>query len=186
MKSRLYTKYSKEVVPAMQEKFAIKNRMATPKIEKVSINIGINSRQTDSNYLDAAENNLIRITGQKPIRTKAKKAISAFKVRQGMVVGLKVTLRGQRMYDFLDKLIDISLPRIRDFRGLSLKNIDKQGNLTMGFKEHNVFPEIKSDEVERIHGLEISVTTTARTREKGVELFTLLGFPFQKSNSKNS
>lgn len=186
MKSILYTKYKEEAVPVMQEKFGIKNRLAVPKIDKVCINIGINSRQTDSNYLDAAENNLVRITGQKPVRTKAKKAISAFKVREGMVVGLKVTLRGQRMYDFLDKLIAISLPRIRDFRGLSLSNIDKQGNMTVGFKEHNVFPEIKSDEVERIHGLEISVSTTAKTREKGLELFTLLGFPFQKSNSKNS
>lgn len=186
MKSRLYTKYKDEVVPAMQAKFSIKNRLAAPKIEKVSINIGINSRQTDSNYLDTTESNLTRITGQKPIRTKAKKAISAFKVRQGMVVGLKVTLRGQRMYDFLDKLIDISLPRIRDFRGLSLRSVDKQGNLTLGFKEHNVFPEIKSDEVERIHGLEISISTTAKNKERGTELFTALGFPFQKSNTKNS
>ena len=163
----------------MQEKFGIKNYLAVPKIEKVCLNVGINSRQTDSGYLEAIENNIIRITGQKPVRVKAKKAISAFKVREGMVIGVKVTLRGQKMYDFLDKLINISLPRVRDFRGLPLQSIDRQGNLTLGFREHNVFPEIKSDEVERIHGLEISIATTAKDYQKGLALFKLLGFPFR-------
>lgn len=180
MKSRLYKKYQDEIVSALQEKFDIKNKMAVPKIEKVSVNIGVNSKQTDSGYLDMLENTLVRITGQKPIRTKARKAISAFKIREGQIVGMKVTLRGERMYDFIDKLINVSIPRIRDFRGLSPKNVDRQGNLTLGFKEHNVFPEIKSDEVERIHGLEISVATTAKEQAKGFELFKLLGFPFKK------
>ncbi|MFA4872215.1 MAG: 50S ribosomal protein L5 [Patescibacteria group bacterium] len=179
MKSRLYQKYKEKVRPAMQEKFGIKNYLAVPKIEKVGLNVGINSRQADSGYLEAVENDIIRITGQKPVRAKAKKAISAFKVREGMVIGVKVTLRGQMMYDFLDKLINISLPRVRDFRGLSLQSIDQQGNLTLGFREHNVFPEIKSDEVERIHGLEISIATTAKNYQQGLALFKLLGFPFR-------
>ncbi len=180
MKSILYKKYKEEAVPAMTAKFGYKNYLSVPKIRKVSINIGLNSRVSDSQQLEGAEKVLIRITGQKPIRTKAKKAISAFKIREGMVVGLQVTLHGQRMYDFLDKLINISIPRIRDFRGLPEKNVDRQGNLTLGFKEHNVFPEIHSDEVERLYGLEISVATTAENRAEGLELFKLLGFPFQK------
>jgi len=180
MKSRLYKTYQEKAMPKMAEKFGIGNKMAVPKIEKVSVNIGVNSKQTDSNYLDMLENTLVRITGQRPIRTKAKKAISAFKIREDQIVGMKVTLRGARMYDFIDKLINISIPRIRDFRGLSPKNVDKQGNLTLGFKEHNVFPEIKSDEVERVHGLEVSIATTADNKKEGLELFRLLGFPFVK------
>ncbi len=180
MKSILYKKYQEEVKPALKEKFGIKNQMAIPKIIKVSINSGINARNTDSHFVELVDNTLTRITGQKPIKTKAKKAISAFKVRENMVVGVTVTLRGQKMYDFLDKLINISIPRIRDFRGLSEKNVDKQGNLNLGFKEHNVFPEIRSDEVERIHGLQISISTTAEKYDRGLELFKLLGFPFQK------
>ncbi|MFA5029663.1 MAG: 50S ribosomal protein L5 [Patescibacteria group bacterium] len=182
MKTRLAKKYQTEVIPAMQEKFGFKNKLAVPRIEKVTINVGINSRNTDSGYLENVEKNIIRITGQKPVRTKARQAISAFKIRENMVVGVKVTLRGNRMYDFLDKLINIAIPRIRDFRGLPLKNVDQRGNLNLGFKEHNVFPEIKSDEVEKIHGLEIAVTTTAQTQAEGVELFRLLGFPFQKKS----
>lgn len=180
MKSRLQEKYNKEVVPALREKFGYKNIMAVPKITKVVLNVGINSRNTDSGLLDAVESTLTRISGQKPIRTKAKKAISAFKVKENMVVGVVVTLRGQRMYDFLEKLVNVSLPRIRDFRGISEKNIDQQGNLTIGFKEHIVFPEIRSDEVERIHGLQVTITTNAGDQAAGQELFRLLGFPFQK------
>lgn len=180
MNSRLYKKYQEEITPKLMAKFGYKNKMAVPKIEKVSLNVGINSRNTDGGYNEAVENTLIRITGQKPIKTKAKKAISAFKVRENMVVGMKVTLRGQRMYDFLDKLINISIPRIRDFRGLNITAVDGQGNLNLGFKEHNVFPEIRSDEIERIHGLEISIATTAKNRAEGLALFELLGFVFQK------
>ncbi len=180
MKSRLFKKYDQEVLPALQEKFGLKNKMSVPKILQVSLNVGINARNTDSHVLEAAENTLMRISGQKPVRTKAKKAISAFKVRENMVVGVKVTLRGERMYEFLDRLINISIPRIRDFRGLPLKSVDKQGNLNLGFKEHNVFPEIKIEEIEKTHGLQISITTNANDREKGMELFKLMGFPFQK------
>jgi len=180
MKSILYKKYQEKSIPALKEKFKYDNVMAIPKIEKVSVNIGINARNSDSNYVENVEKIVTRITGQKPIKTKARKAISAFKIREGMVVGVKATVRGQIMYDFLDKLVQIAIPRIRDFRGLNLKNIDSQGNLTLGIKEHNVFPEIKSDDVEKIYGLEISITTSANTYEEGVELFKTLGFPFQK------
>ncbi|MEK7167386.1 MAG: 50S ribosomal protein L5 [Patescibacteria group bacterium] len=180
MTSRLYQKYQKEVAPALQEKFGFKNKLAVPKVVKVSVNVGINARNTDSGYLEAVEKDIARITGQKPVRTKAKKAISAFKVRENMVVGVKTTLRGQRMYDFLDKLINVSIPRIRDFRGLSLKSMDNNGNFTIGFREHNVFAEIRSDEVERVHGLEVTIATNAGSKEIGQELLKLLGFPFQK------
>lgn len=182
MESRLHKKYVSEVVPALKEKLGYKNIMSVPKVLKVSINVGINSRNTDSGLLDNVENNLRRITGQKPIRTKSKNAISAFKVKENMVVGVVVTLRGQKMYDFLDKLINVSLPRIRDFRGISAKIIDKQGNMSIGFKEHIVFPEIRSDEVERIHGMQVNITTNAKTHEAGEELFRLLGFPMQKKS----
>lgn len=180
----LKEKYKKEVVPAMQESFGIKNALALPRLEKVVINVGINSRQTDSGYLDMVEKTLRQITGQKPIRTKARKAISAFKVRENMVVGMKVTLRGQKMYDFLQKLINVSIPRIRDFRGLSTKCIDRQGNLSLGFRESNVFPEIKADEVEKAHGLEVTVVANAGSYDKGFAFFKLLGFPFQANKSK--
>lgn len=164
----------------MKEKFGYQNNLAVPKLTKVSVNVGINARNTDSAYQDSVEKNITRITGQKPVRTKAKKAISSFKVREGMVVGVKVTLRGQRMYDFLDKLVNISLPRVRDFRGLNSKIVNDHGKLTIGFKEYNVFPEIKMDEIEKSHGLEVTIDNTANTREEGLELFQLLGFPFQK------
>jgi len=180
MDSRLYKKYQKDVIPKMKEKFGYTNNLAVPHIVKVSLNVGINARNTDTNHLENVEGTLKKITGQKPIRTKARQAISAFKVKENMVVGVAVTLRGKRMYDFLDKLINISLPRVRDFRGIPLKNVDKNGNLSIGFKEHNVFPEIKSDEIDRTHGLQISLATTAGNKEQGEELFRLLGFPFVK------
>jgi large subunit ribosomal protein L5 len=123
---------------------------------------------------------LTRISGQKPVYRQAKKSISAFKIRQGMVVGVSVTLRGRRMYDFVDKLINVALARVRDFQGLEPDNVDQNGNLTIGFKEHIVFPEIHSDEIEQVHGLEVTITTNARTRERGLALFTYLGFPFKK------
>lgn len=182
MESRLHKKYQKEVVPALKEKFGYKNIMSVPKILKVTINVGINSRNTDSGLLDNVENNLRRITGQKPVRTISRQAISAFKVKENMVVGVVVTLRGQKMYDFLDKLVNISLPRIRDFRGISAKNIDRQGNLSIGFKEHVVFPEIRTDEVERIHGMQVNVTTNATNHQEGEELYRLMGFPMQKKD----
>ena len=178
--TRFQKKYIEEALPALKAKFGYKNNLAVPKIAKVTLNVGINSRNSEANYLDGVENILTRISGQKPIRTKARAAISAFKVKENMVVGVAVTLRGSRMYDFLDKLINISLPRVRDFRGLSEKSVDQQGNLSLGFREHIVFPEIRSDEVERIHGLQINVTTTAGSREAGLELLKIMGFPLLK------
>jgi large subunit ribosomal protein L5 len=184
MKSHLYDKYKKEVVPKLQEKFGYQNIMSVPKVLKVTVNVGINSRNTDSGLLETVENTVKRITGQKPIRTKSRAAISAFKVKENMVVGVVATLRGQKMYDFLEKFVQVSLPRIRDFRGVSLKNIDARGNLSIGLKEHIVFPEIRSDEVERIHGLQVNITTNAGSHEVGEELFRLLGFPMQKKDNK--
>lgn len=180
MNSKLHKKYQQEIIPALQKKFGYKNVMSVPKIVKVSLNVGINSRNTDSSLLENVENTLKKITGQKPIRTKSKKAISAFKVKENMVVGVVVTLRGEKMYDFLDKLINISLPRIRDFRGINSKNIDKQGNLSIALKENTVFPEIRPDEVEKIHGLQININTSANDRQAGEELLRLLGLPLQK------
>jgi large subunit ribosomal protein L5 len=178
--NRLRQKYNKEVVPAMKEKFGYRNNLAVPKIEKVTLNVGISATKRDEKFTALVEKTLTRISGQKPVFTKAKKSIASFKVREGQVVGAKVTLRRERMYDFLDKLINVALPRVRDFRGLSLKSVDKNGNLTIGFKEHLVFGEISMDEVEMIHGLEIIITTNAKNREKGMELLKLIGIPFQK------
>jgi large subunit ribosomal protein L5 len=173
-------KIQKEVIPAMQEKFGYKNRLAVPKIEKVTLNVGISANKRDDKFLELVENTLTRVTGQKPVFTKAKMSVSAFKIREGNVVGAKVTLRKQRMNDFVEKLINITLPRVRDFRGLSLKSIDRSGNLTIGFKENLAFAEINPDEVEKVHGLEIVITTTTKNKEEGMELLKLIGFPFKK------
>lgn len=177
----LKEKYEKEVVPKFMADFDYKNKLAVPKITKVTLNVGVGKGLTDAKFNELVVNTLQRITGQKPVTSKARKSIAAFKIREGMVVGYKVTLRGQRMYDFLNKLIHIAIPRVRDFYGLDpKKSLDNQGNLTIGFKEHVVFPEIKFDEVERLHGLEVSITTTAKTKEEGLNLFRMLGFPFKK------
>jgi len=176
----LKEKYQKEVIKKLEQEFGYKNALAVPKITKVTVNIGIGRGKDDPKVAETAENTLKRITGQSPIYTISKKSISAFKVREGMKVGLKVTLRGKKMWDFLEKLINITLPRVRDFRGLSAKGIDKNGNYSIGFKEHLVFPEIKSDEVEKLHGLELAVTTTAQTSAEGLALLKNLGFPFKE------
>ncbi|MFA6215021.1 MAG: 50S ribosomal protein L5 [Patescibacteria group bacterium] len=173
-------KYKKVVAPAMQAQFGYKNALAMPKIEKVVLNIGTGQGLKDAKFNDVVADTLQRITGQRPIRTRAKQSISNFKIREGLVVGVMVTLRGKKMEDFIDKLINITFPRIRDFRGISTKTVDQKGNLNIGFKEHISFPEIKSDEIEKIHGLQISVVTTAKTRPEGLELLKLVGFPFQK------
>jgi large subunit ribosomal protein L5 len=172
--------YKKQILPKLKEKFGYKNDLEVPRLDKVVINVGVGRHSKDKAYIDSVVNSLSRITGQKPILTRAKKAISAFKIRQGMVVGVAVTLRRKRMYDFVEKLINISFPRVRDFRGISEKQVDRTGNLTIGFREHLAFPEIKADEVENIHGLEICISTTAKTNEEGLELFRLMGFPFKK------
>lgn len=178
--SRIKNKYAKKVVPAMMEKFGYKNILAVPKVEKVVVSAGLSQGLKDAKFLDIVEDTLRKITGQRPVKTLAKKSISNFKIRKGMPVGIMVTLRGQRMYDFIDKLINITFPRVRDFRGLSPKLLDENGNLSVGFREDISFPEIKSEEIEKMHGLQVTVRTTAGDKEKGLELLKLLGFPFKE------
>ncbi|KKR31960.1 MAG: 50S ribosomal protein L5 [Candidatus Falkowbacteria bacterium GW2011_GWF2_39_8] len=177
---RLQEKYKKEVLPALEKKFNFTNVLETPKITKLVINVGVGRQSKEQAFIESVEKNLMKISGQKPVKTKAKKSISSFKVREGMIIGVKVTLRGQRMYDFIEKLINVSFPRIRDFRGISDKIIDNKGNMTIGFKEHTAFPEIKVDEMDNVHGMELCISTTATNKEQGLELFKMLGFPFKK------
>lgn len=172
--------YIKKVIQAMKEKFGYKNILAVPKVTKVTLNMGTGRLKQEAKLVDEAENILTLITGQKAVKTKAKKAISAFKIRQGMDIGLKVTLRGEKMYSFIDRLINFSLPRARDFQGLNEKSIDKCGNLTIGIKEHIIFPEISQENIFHIFGFEVVITTTSKTKEEGLELFKLLGFPIKK------
>ncbi len=176
----LAEKYNKEILPALKEQGGFGNIFETPRLVKVTVNVGVGKSIKEPEMLNVVEQTLTRITGQKPVRTKAKKSIAGFKIREGLVVGVKVTLRKKRMYDFLDKLVSVTFPRIRDFRGINLSSIDEHGNLTVGFKENLPFPEVRSDEIERIHGLEVTITTTANTREEGEALFKLLGFPFKQ------
>jgi len=177
---RLQEKYKKLIIPKLKEHFGFKNDLEAPKPLKAVVNVGFGRHTKEKGYIDYVVDSLSRITGQKPILTKARKSISSFKIREGNIIGASVTLRGSRMYDFVDKLINISFPRVRDFRGISEKSVDKQGNLSVGFKEHLAFPEIKADEVENIFGLEVSLATSAKKREEGLELFRLMGFPFKK------
>lgn len=183
--SRLIKKYREEIAPALKEELGLKNSLAVPRLVKVVVSIGTGQGLRDPRFNEVVEDTLIRITGQKPVKTEAKKSIATFKVRQGMKVGLKVTLRGKRMYDFVDKLVNVSLPRIRDFRGLESKLMDGKGNLSIGFKEHLAFPEIKSDEVEKIHGLEVTIVTTAKNDKEGLSLFKRLGFPIREDKKDN-
>lgn len=176
-----YKKYKEEVVPKLKTKFNIKNDFAVPKFEKIIINVGLGKGLNDKEFIDGVENNLMRITGQKSIKTKAKKSISNFKIRKGMILGEKITLRGDRMYDFLNKLINITFPRIRDFRGIDKNILDGRGNATIGIKEYIYFPEIKLDEVEKVHGLEVTIVTTAKNNEECMELLKQMGFPFKTS-----
>ena len=178
---RLNERYQKEAKPALKKVFSYTNDMAMPRLLKVSINVGVGRFSKDKAYVDGVINTLERITGQKPVTTKARKSISAFKVRQGSIVGVMATLRGKRMFDFIDKLVNITFPRVRDFRGIDEKSVDATGNLSVGFREHLPFPEVKADEVDHLHGLEVTITTTAPTRAEGLELFRQLGFPFKKS-----
>lgn len=164
----------------MAVKFCYKNRLAAPRLLKVVLNVGLGQGLKDKEYCETAKATLARISGQKPVETKSRKSISNFKIRQGMVIGVKVTLRGAKMWDFVEKLVKITLPRVRDFQGLSLKGFDGQGNFSIGFKEYLAFPEVSSDEIERQHGLEITISTSAKNRKEGEELLQLLGFPFKK------
>jgi large subunit ribosomal protein L5 len=174
----LKEKYQAEVAPALMQKFGYKNVMEIPKIEKVIINMGVGEAVGNPKALDAAVGDLTTIAGQKPVVTRAKKSIAAFKIRQGMAIGTKVTLRGERMYHFLDKLLNISLPRVRDFRGVSPRAFDGRGNYTLGIKEQLIFPEIEYDKVDKIRGMDIVIVTTAKTDEEARELLKLMGMPF--------
>lgn len=178
--NRLEEKYKKEVVPSLMGKYNYRTVMLVPKIEKIVVNMGVGDALANSKNLEAAVSDLAKITGLKPIETKAKKSIAAFKVREGHKIGCKVTLRGKRMYEFLDKLISIGLPRVRDFRGLSSKSFDGRENYTIGIKEQLIFPEINFDEVEKVRGMDIVIVTTAKNNEEAFELLKELGVPFRK------
>lgn len=170
--------YQATIRPALMKELGIKNAMAAPKVTKITVSVGLSQALKDPKVLETVERTLRRITGQAPVKTKAKKSIASFKIREGMVVGTMVTLRGDRMWDFLTRLTQFTFPRIRDFRGISSKMVDGRGNLSIGFRENLAFPEIRADEVERTHGLQVTVTTTAGTRARGLALFKALGFPF--------
>lgn len=179
---RLLTKYRKEVIPAMQAKFGYKNVMAIPKIEKVVVNVGYGRKAVakETKAIEKIEQDLAKITGQKTAVRKAKQSISGFKVRQGLEIGMMATLRGRRMYDFIDRLISIALPRSRDFHGLDSNAFDQHGNLNIGIKEQTIFPEVTYESLKDIFSLQITVATTAKTKEEGTELLRLMGFPIKK------
>jgi large subunit ribosomal protein L5 len=179
-KARLREHYQKSVVPALNKDFGYKNQMAVPKIQKVSINIGLGEATGNSKLMDGAVNELASISGQKPIITKAKKSIAAFKLREGMSIGCMVTLRGDRMYEFLDRLMNVALPRVRDFRGVSPKSFDGRGNYTLGLRDQLIFPEIDYNKVEKTKGMNISITTTAKTDAEGLALLRHMGMPFRQ------
>ncbi|MDR5659540.1 50S ribosomal protein L5 [Serpentinicella sp. ANB-PHB4] len=178
--TRLKELYTKEIVPALMEKFGYKNVMEVPKLEKIIVNMGIGDAKDNAKGLEIAVKELGTITGQKPLTTRAKKSVSNFKVREGMPVGAKVTLRGKIMYEFGDKLINIALPRVRDFRGVSNKSFDGRGNYALGIKEQLIFPEIEYDKVEKVRGMDIIFVTSANTDEESRELLKLMGMPFIK------
>ncbi|KKW33332.1 MAG: 50S ribosomal protein L5 [Candidatus Uhrbacteria bacterium GW2011_GWA2_53_10] len=177
--------YKSTIVPALQKQFGYKNIHAVPSVRQVTLNIGVGPGVKDAKYLETAERTLSRVSGQKPVKTLARKSIAGFKIRQGMVVGMKVTLRGKRMWDFLEKLIKISLPRVRDFRGLSPNAFDQGGNYSIGFTEHTAFPEIRSDEIEVLHGLQVTIGTTATSKAEGTALLKALGVPFREEEANN-
>ncbi len=177
--ARLYETYKSEIVPKLMEKFQYKNVMQVPRVERVVINIGVGEAIQNPKALDGAVNDLTIISGQKPVVTRAKKSIAVFKLREGMAIGCKVTLRGERMYNFLDKLINLSLPRVRDFRGVSPQAFDGRGNYSLGIKEQTIFPEIEYDKIDKIRGLEVVIVTTAKTDEEARELLRHMGMPFR-------
>ncbi len=180
MPSRLRERYLNEVVPALQREFGYRNRLEVPRIEKVVLNIGLGEAVQNAKALDSAVADLMAITGQRPVVTRAKKSIANFKVRQGNPIGVKVTLRGERMYEFLDRLLNVALPRIRDFHGVPTNAFDGRGNYSLGLREQLIFPEIDYDKIDRIRGLQVTIATTARTDEEARRLLELLGMPFQR------
>jgi large subunit ribosomal protein L5 len=181
---RLRTKYDEQIAAAMTEKFGYKNAMEVPRIEKITLNMGVGEGTQDRKKVTTAVEEMQLIAGQKPVVTKAKKSIAQFKLREGMAIGCKVTLRRERMYEFLDRLITVAMPRIRDFRGLNPKSFDGRGNYAMGLKEQIIFPEISYDQIEKVRGMDIIVTTTAKTDDEARELLRLFGFPFPQEASE--
>lgn len=177
--ARLKTRYKETILPALVEQFAYKSIMQAPKITKITLNMGVGGAVADKKVLQSAVSDMEKISGQKPVITLARKSIAGFKIRDDMPIGCKVTLRSERMYEFLDRLISISIPRIRDFRGLSPKSFDGRGNYSMGVKEQIIFPEIDYDKIDALRGMDITITTTARTNEEGLALLKLFNFPFK-------
>ncbi len=179
--STMSTLYTKEVAPALFKKFNYKSTMQIPKLDKIVINIGLGEAKDNPKVIDAALSDLTLITGQKPVITKAKKSIANFKLRQGMNIGVKVTLRGEKMYEFIDRLFNVALPRVRDFRGINPNAFDGRGNYSLGIKEQLIFPEIEYDKIDKIRGMDVIFVTTAKTDEEGRELLSLMGAPFARS-----
>jgi large subunit ribosomal protein L5 len=177
---RLKERYHNEIVPAMMETFGYSNKLQTPRLEKVVVNVGVGEALQNAKALDAVVQDLRVITGQQPVITRARKSIATFKLREGRQIGVKVTLRGNRMWDFVDRLLNVALPRRRDFRGVSPNSFDGRGNYTLGLREQLVFPEIRYDQVDKVRGMEISIVTTAQTDEEGRQLLALLGMPFAR------
>ena len=180
--ARLHTFYKEEITPKLTEEFGYTNQMALPKLEKIVINVGVGEAIQDKKALDTVVENVALITGQQPVTTKAKKSISNFKLREGMPIGCKVTLRGRIMYEFLDRFINLALPRTRDFQGIPDKSFDGRGNYTMGVKEHTIFPEIDTDKVTKLHGMDITFVTSAETDEEAFALLKHFGMPFKRRN----
>ena len=178
---RLFDRYKTDIVPKLVERFGYKNAMAAPRLDKVVLNMGVGNSHEDKARLEQGLRDMTAITGQKPAVVKARKSVAAFKIREGVEVGIKVTLRGARMYEFLDRLISVAIPRLRDFRGLSTSSFDGRGNYSLGIGEQLVFPEVKADDVKVVQGMDITVCTTARTDEEASALLTLLGMPFSRS-----
>lgn len=177
--ARLKDRYLNEIAPALQQKFAYTNVMQIPKIDKIVLNMGVGEAVQNSKAIDSAVGDLMKITGQKPIVTRAKKSIAAFKLREGMPIGCKVTLRGQRMYEFMDRLLNVALPRVRDFRGVSAKAFDGRGNYTLGIKEQLIFPEMEYDKIDKLRGMDVVFVTTAKTDEEARELLRGFGMPYR-------
>jgi large subunit ribosomal protein L5 len=185
-KPRLRNDYDERIVPAMTERFGYRNRMEVPRLEKIVINMGVGEATQDKKRVETAAAEMQAISGQKPVITKAKKSIAQFKLREGMPIGCKVTLRRERMYEFLDRLVTIALPRVRDFRGLNPKSFDGRGNYAMGLKEQIVFPEINYDQIDKVRGMDVIITTTAKTDEEARELLRLFNFPFPAEEQKQA
>ena len=178
--NRLLERYQKEIAPALFKSLDLKNVMQVPRVQKVVVNIGLGESMDDAKALEAATSDLTQITGQKPVMTKARKSIAAFKLREGRIIGTKVTLRGERMWAFLDRLMNIALPRVRDFRGVSANAFDGRGNYTLGLRDQLIFPEIDYDKIDKLRGMEVTIVTTAKTDDQARALLQLLGMPFKK------